>query len=155
MSKFRFESLLKLRESERDEKKNAFLEAEERRLLTIDALAALKRELEVSQEESRRARAADTPLQSTELRRFQESRIQITEKIQQTQERLDAVTRETESKREELNAALKEVKILQSLKEKTLEHEMEEERRQAAKKLDEIASQQKTQERRRNLEYDE
>ena len=52
-----------------------------------------------------------------------------------------------EEKRRELDEAVKEVKVLKTLKEKTEERRLEEERRRSDKELDEIATQQKMLER--------
>lgn len=147
MSKFRFESLLKIREAERNEKKNAFLEAESRRQQALTILETLDQELTRSQEESRRARESSA-INTVELKRFQAIRIQLADKRQKAQEELKRLTEESEAKRSELNTAIKDVKILQALKDKMEERDLEEERRQSEKTMDELATQQKALERR-------
>ncbi|MGI6401355.1 MAG: flagellar FliJ family protein [Thermoguttaceae bacterium] len=151
MGNFRFESLLKLRTAERDEKKSAFLDAERRRQDASETLDALDKELTRSQDASRRAREAPT-LDPAELLRFQAVRIQLTEKRKETLALLQRLTDEVEAKRLELNVAIKEVKILQNLKKKNQERRIVEERRRSEKKLDDLATQQKNLERRREVE---
>lgn len=148
MSKFRFEALLKLREAERDEKKHAFLEAESSRQLAQKQLETLEQELIHCQEESRRARESST-INPIELKRFQAVRSQLSDERQRAQEHLKRMAEESETKRSELNSAIKDVKILQALKDKTEERELEEERRKSEKNMDELATHQKALERRK------
>ena len=56
---------------------------------------------------------------------------------------LESLDEELEKKRQELNAAIKEVKILQNLRDKTEEREIEEAKRLTTKAIDELTSQQK------------
>ena len=154
MGKFRFETLLKLREATQDEKKNAFLDAEKRRKKASEELAALDQEIFRERETSRQARE-NVVISNEELRFSQERRIRLSLKRKQTQERLNELTEEAENKRLELDTAMREVKILQNLKDKAEERETEEAKRLETKTLDELAARQKTHERRQKEDEEE
>ncbi|MBR4834328.1 MAG: flagellar FliJ family protein [Thermoguttaceae bacterium] len=146
--KFRFDALLKIRETEQNEKKEAFLAAERR---SQDALAALETLEQALAEERNESRAFRTgaALDPTSLRARQEGRRRLLERRDEAQKLYDILAEETEIKREELNEAIKETKILQKLKEKNEERRLEEERKRAQKELDEQAARQKIYEKRR------
>ena len=154
MGRFRFESLLKLREAARDEKKNAFLEIEDQRRKAFDELAELDAAILCERETSRRSRE-NVNINEGDLRFAQERRIKLSSKRKQLKAQLDALTRETEKKRQDFNVAVKEVKILQNLKDRTEEREMEEANRRSTKTIDELASQHKTYERRQKEQDEE
>ena len=147
MGKFRFETLLKLREATRDEKKNALLDAEQRRKNTSDELVKLDQEILRERETLRRARGNDT-IPKEELLFSQELRIRLFSKRREIQGRLSALVEEVENKRHEFNAAIREVKILQNLKDKIEDREMEEAKRLAKKTMDELTTSHKARERR-------
>lgn len=154
MGRFRFESLLKLREAARDEKKNAFLEVEDRRRKASDELAELDEEILREREVSRRSRE-NVNINEGDLKFAQERLIKLSSKRRQLKELLETLDREAEQTRQDFNIAIKEVKILQNLKDKTEEHEMEEANRLSTKAIDELASQQKTYERRQKEQNEE
>ncbi len=147
MGKFRFETLLKLREATRDEKKNALLDAEQRRKNTSDELVKLDQEILRERETLRRSRGNDA-IPKEELLFSQELRIRLFSKRREIQERLSALVEEVENKRHEFNAAIREVKILQNLKDKIEDREMEEAKRLAKKTMDELTTSHKARERR-------
>lgn len=140
--KFRFDALLKIRESEQNAKKDAFLAARRRSQEAFDALETLERALAAERNESRIYRTG-VALDPTSLRARQEERKRLLERRDEAQKLYNILAEETEIKREELNEAIKETKILQKLKEKTEERQLDEERRRAQKELDEEAARQK------------
>jgi len=142
MGKFRFESLLKIREATRDEIKSAFLDVENQRRKASDELAKLNQEIVNEREISRRSRK-NAEILKDDLRLSQERRDKLSVKRKQALTILESLDEELEKKRQELNAAIKEVKILQNLKDKTEEREIEEAKRLTTKAIDELTSQQK------------
>ncbi len=153
--KFRFDSLLKIRETEQNAKKEAFLAAERRSQDALAALETLERALAEERNESRTFRTG-AALDPTALRVRQEGRRRLLEQRDEAKKLADILLEETEIKREELNEAIKETKILQKLKEKNEERRLEEERKHAQKELDELAARQKIYKKRRaNAEEDE
>ena len=149
-SKFRFESLLKIRETERNEKKNAFLEAQNAVQEIQAVIDQCKLELASNQETVRNQRSS-TILTSDELCQQQRFHNLLLSRLQKLEHKLDSVSEQVEKKRNELDEAIKEVKILQTLKEKTEERRLEEERRRSDKEMDELATQKKMLERQKNL----
>lgn len=152
--KFRFDALLKIRESEQNAKKDAFLAAQRRSQEALDALETLERALEAERNESRNYRTG-AALDPVSLRARQEERRRLLERRDEAQKLYDILFEETEIKREELNEAIKETKILQKLKEKTEERFLEEEQKRAQKELDEQATRQKIYERRQHSQDEE
>ena len=142
MGKFRFESLLKIREATRDEIKSAFLDVENQRRKASDELAKLNQEIVNEREISRRSRK-NAEILKDDLRLSQERRDKLSVKRKQALTILESLDEELEKKRQELNAAIKEVKILQNLRDKTEEREIEEAKRLTTKAIDELTSQQK------------
>ncbi|MBQ2789722.1 MAG: flagellar FliJ family protein [Thermoguttaceae bacterium] len=151
--KFRFDALLKIRESEQNAKKDAFLAAQRRSQEAFDALETLERALAAERNESRTYRTG-VALDPAFLRARQEERRRLLERRDEAQKLYDILAEETEIKREELNEAIKETRILQKLKEKTEERRLDEARKRAQKELDEQATRQKIYER-RQLSQDE
>ena len=142
MGKFRFESLLKIREATRDEIKSAFLDVENQRRKASDELAKLNQEIVNEREISRRSRK-NAEILKDDLRLSQERRDKLSVKRKQALTILESLDEELEKKRQELKAAIKEVKILQNLRDKTEEREIEEAKRLTTKAIDELTSQQK------------
>lgn len=148
MANFRFDKLLKLRETERNEAKNAFLDAQslrhdaERRLAEIDA------QLEAERADTRRAREVGA-IGALELQHRQRFRERLLAERAEAHSRLDALAQDAESKRAKLNDAIKEVKILENLKDKTLERELEDAKRRDEKASDDLANQLESVERQR------
>ncbi len=142
MGKFRFESLLKIREATRDEIKSAFLDVENQRRKASDELAKLNQEIVNEREISRRSRK-NAEILKDDLRLSQDRRDKLSVKRKQALTILESLDEELEKKRQELNAAIKEVKILQNLRDKTEEREIEEAKRLTTKAIDELTSQQK------------
>ncbi len=140
--KFRFDALLKIRENEQNAKKEAFLAAQRRSQDALDALEALKQALEAERNDSRVFRAG-AALDPNALRARQETRRRLLERRDEAQKLYDILAEATEIKRDELNEAIKETKILQKLKEKDEERRLDEERKRAQKELDEEAARQK------------
>ncbi len=145
-SKFRFESLLKVRENERNEKKNAFLEAQAAVQKIQERIRQYKIELEANQETIRAQRASSTT-NAEELRQQQRFHTLLLDRLQKTTEELITLSELAEQKRNELNEAIKEVKILQTLKEKTEERRLDDERRRSDKEADELTTRQEALER--------
>ncbi|MBR2003721.1 MAG: flagellar FliJ family protein [Thermoguttaceae bacterium] len=152
--KFRFDALLKIRESEQNAKKDAFLAARRRSQEAFDALETLERALEAERNESRIYRTG-AALDPVSLRARQEKRRRLLERREEAKKLYDILAAETEIKREELNEAIKEAKILQKLKEKDEERQLDEERKRAQKELDEQATRQKIYERRQHSQDEE
>ena len=148
MATFRFEKLLKLRETERNDAKNAFLEAESRRRDAQSRLEEIERELIAERDEARRTREMGA-LDATALQSRQRFRDQLLEKRNVAEETLAALTSEAEEKRAKLNDAIKEVKILENLKDKTLERELENAKRKDDKATDDLTNQLESIERQR------
>lgn len=147
MAQFRFETLLKIRESERDSKKDEYLDAENRRLACAALLDSLGRELEALQNESRNSRVGVFNPQL--IARNIDYREKIAAKFEETSRSLNSLTEEAERLNQELNEAIKEVKVLENLKEREAERSLDESRRRHNKEMDEIAGRQKELERRR------
>ena len=139
-SDFRFESLLKIRENERNKKKNAFLEAQTAIQNMRERVDQCKRKLEASQAAIRAQRASST--NADELCRQQRFHTSLLERLREAELKLSSLSELAEQKRNELNEAIKEVKVLQTLKEKTNERRLEEERRRSDKEVDELTTQQ-------------
>lgn len=152
--KFRFDALLKIRESEQNAKKDAFLAAQRRSQEALDALETLEQALEAERNESRNYRTG-VALDPVSLRARQEERRRLLERRDEAQKLYDILAEETEIKREELNEAVKETKILQKLKEKNETRLLEEEQKRAQKELDEQATRQKIYERRQHSQDEE
>lgn len=153
--KFRFDALLKIRENEQNVKKDAFLAAQRRSQEALDALETLERALETERNESRTFRTG-AALDPNALRTRQETRRRLLERRDEAQKLYRLLAEETEIKREELNEAIKETKILQKLKEKSEERFFEKEQKRAQKELDEQTTRQKIyQNRRANNESEE
>jgi len=152
--KFRFDALLKIRESEQNAKKDAFLAAQRRSQEALDELETLEQALETERRESRiyRTGAALDPIF---LRARQDERRRLLERRDEAQKFYDILAAETEIKREELNEAIKETKILQKLKEKNEARFLEEAQKRAQKELDEQATRQKIYERRQHSQDEE
>lgn len=151
--KFRFDALLKIRENEQNVKKEAFLAAERRSQEALETLEALERTLETERDEARTFRTG-AALDPTSLRARQDGRRRLLERRDEARKIYDILAEATEIKRQELNEAIKETKILQKLKEKTEERLLEEERKRAQKDLDEQATRQKIYERRQRSSAD-
>lgn len=146
--KFRFDALLKIRENEQNAKKDAFLAAQRRSQEAFDALETLEHALDAERNDSRAFRTG-AALDPNALRARQETRRRLLERRDEAQKIYDILVEETEIKREELNEAIKETKILQKLKEKDEERRLDEEKKRTQKELDEEATRQKIFERRR------
>lgn len=146
--KFRFDALLKIRENEQNAKKDAFLAAQRRSQEAFDALETLEQALETERNDSRAFRTG-AALDPNALRARQESRRRLLERRDEARKIYNILAEETEIKREELNEAIKETKILQKLKEKDEERRLDAEKKRTQKELDEEAARQKIFERRR------
>ena len=145
--KFRFDALLKIRENEQNAKKDAFLAAQRRSQDALDLLETLEQALNAERNASRTFRTG-AALDPNALRARQETRRRLLERRDEAQKTYVLLAEETEIKREELNEAIKETKILQKLKEKEEERRLDEERKRTQKELDEEAARQKIFERR-------
>ena len=88
-------------------------------------------------------------LDATALQSRQRFRDQLLEKRNVAEETLAALTSEAEEKRAKLNDAIKEVKILENLKDKTLERELEDAKRKDDKATDDLTNQLESIERQR------
>ena len=152
--KFRFDALLKIRESEQNAKKDAFLAAQRRAQDALDALETLNQALEAERNESRTFRTG-AALDPNALRTRQETRRRLLERRDEAQKLYQILAEETEIKREELNEAIKETKILQKLKEKEEERRLDEKRKRSHKELDEQATRQKIFEQRQRVNDEE
>ena len=152
--KFRFDALLKIRESEQNAKKDAFLAAQRRAQDALDALETLDQALEAERNESRTFRTG-AALDPNALRTRQETRRRLLERRDEAQKLYQILAEETEIKREELNEAIKETKILQKLKEKEEERRLDEKRKRSHKELDEQATRQKIFEQRQRVNDEE
>lgn len=152
--KFRFDALLKIRESEQNAKKDAFISAQRRSQEAFATLETLEQTLEAERRESRIYRTG-AALDPVSLRARQEKRRRLLERRDEAKKLYDILAAVTEIKREELNEAIKETKILQKLKEKTEARLFEEEQKRAQKELDEQATRQKIYERRQHSQDEE
>ncbi|MBQ9873856.1 MAG: hypothetical protein IJM30_05285 [Thermoguttaceae bacterium] len=146
MEKFRFESLLKIRESERDEKKSAYLEAQRRVLDSRELVKQRDRALRECQEETRASRIGGN-YSADDARNARVFSKRLLDLKDAAERELVLKIEEEERRREEFDLALKECKILQALKEKWEERDSDEERRSADKEMDELATRQKALER--------
>lgn len=144
-SNFRFESLLKIRENERNKKKNAFLEAQAALQNMQEKVRQCKLRLKANLTALRAQRELST--NADELRRQQRFHTSLLDTVREAELELSYLSELAEQKRNELNEAIKEVKILQALKEKTEERRLEEERRRSDKEVDELTTQQEALER--------
>ncbi len=153
-AKFRFESLLRIREAEQAEKKEEFLAAQSRLQAARNEFATLERRLRAAQEEAKASRAAGT-LDVGALRRRQAYRAALVERLDETARFVQELKNEAEIKRGELNDAIRETKILQKLKEKQENERLEIERRRGQKIADETATRQKIFERQKEKRDDE
>lgn len=141
-AKFRFESLLRIREAAQAEKKEEFLTAQSRLQTARNEYETLERRLQAAQEEAKAARAAGT-LDVGSLRRRQTYRAALVERLEEAARRVQELNAASEIKRGELNDAIRETKILQKLKEKQENERLEAERRRGQKNADESATRQK------------
>lgn len=146
MAKFRFEGLLKIRETERNEKKNALLLAQSKLREAKILMESREHRVAESLEETRRLHTVQ-PLNPEMLRSQERFHKTLVEQLEESKRDVELRLAEMEEKRRELDEAVKEVKVLKTLKEKTEERRLEEERRRSDKELDEIATQQKMLER--------
>ena len=104
--------------------------------------------LKAERDEARRTREMGA-LDATALQSRQRFRDQLLEKRNVAEETLAALTSEAEEKRAKLNDAIKEVKILENLKDKTLERELEDAKRKDDKATDDLTNQLESIERQR------
>lgn len=142
MAKFRFDSLLKIREAERQDKKNALLEAQNE-LQEIQGRVELCRyELVESQNELRRLYEANSvsPLELQQQRKIHEN---LRAKYQKLCQGLEKITIKLEERRIELKEAVKEVKTLEMLKEKMEQRQFNQDKHRSNKEIDDLAIQQK------------
>lgn len=147
MSDFRFESLLKVKELERDEKKTALLRARAARQEAFARVEECELELVANQREIR-TRRTTRAMSSSEARRLNEYHNLLREKKQNAEKELLVCVEDEERKQKELDEIVKEVRILQNLKEKQSERRFEEEKRRSDKEIDELVAQQKSLEQR-------
>jgi len=141
LSKFRFETLLKIRTSERNDKKNALLEIRQTRENCAAEVARLEARRDELQAESRRLRLESAVLSSSQLRQNQLLRDSCLRSLEVARQELERATIEEESRRAELDEAVRGVKILENLKEKLEDREKERERRRSDKETDELTTQ--------------
>ena len=142
MAKFRFDSLLKIREAERQDKKNALLEAQNE-LQEIQGRVELCRyELVESQNELRQLYEANSvsPLELQQQRKIHEN---LRAKYQKLCQGLEKITIKLEERRIELKEAVKEVKTLEMLKEKMEQRQFNQDKHRSNKEIDDLAIQQK------------
>lgn len=152
--KFRFDALLKIRENEQNAKKDAFLAARRRSQEALAALETLERALAAERDESRAFRSGFA-LDPSALRARQDTRRRLLERRDEAQKIYLILAEEAKIKHEELNEAIKAAKILQKLKEKNKERQLDEARKHAQKELDEQAARQKIYERRQRSNDEE
>ncbi len=143
MAKYRFESLLKIREAESQEKKNALLETQSQLQSTRERLENCLQKITQSQEETRLLYLKNqvTPQELRQQRKFHETLVAQHQAILLEIETLETIL---EKRRIELQNVVKEVKTLEMLKEKKERRLLEEDKRRTNKELDDLAIQQKT-----------
>jgi flagellar FliJ protein len=138
---FRMETLLRLRQSQRDECRAALAEALRVDDVLQQQLDALAREIDALREFCRRASAPG----SVDIERLVEARRY--DLVTQAQQRNIALQRETvaagiQRRRQALVEADREVRILEKLRQRQAEQHRRDEELRETKRLDEVASQQ-------------
>jgi flagellar FliJ protein len=138
---FRMESLLRLRESRRDECRAALAEAYNVDEVLKKQYLAMERELDMLKEFCRRKVSPG----AVDVNRLVEAqRYELVARAQQRKigEQRQQVAAEIERRRQALVEADREVRVLEKLREKQAEQHRHEDERREAKRLDEVATQQ-------------
>ncbi|MDO5308069.1 MAG: flagellar export protein FliJ [Planctomycetia bacterium] len=146
MEQFRFESLLKLRESERDEKKLALVAFQKSLDQASERLASLEAQIKESLAQSRSVRTQAT-VTAQVLRNRQASHNALLQRRKEALRELQLLQEEFHAKCEELTEVSKEVKALTTLKEKEEARRQEALLKRANKELDDYSIQSHTQKR--------
>jgi flagellar export protein FliJ len=137
--KFRLATLLRLREAARDERRAQLAEAYRADEILAHERSRLAREL---RELERQTRQASAPGQIDVDRLLETRRYEMALQSQglQLAQKHEAVQLEIERRREALADANREVRVLETLRQKQLDHHRHEESRREIKTLDETAT---------------
>jgi flagellar protein FliJ len=135
---FRLTTLLRLREAWRDERRTQLAEAQQAEQLILDRIAEIERELADAE---RRSLDAARPGVVNVDRLADAARYEMILKVerQSADQQRQAVAAEVHKRREALVAADREVRVLEKLRDSQHERHRDEEARQEAKRLDEMA----------------
>jgi flagellar protein FliJ len=135
---FRLSTLLRLREAWRDERRTQLAEAQQAEQLILDRIAEIERELADAE---RRALDAARPGVVNVDRLADSARFEMILKVerQSADQQRQAVAEEVQKRREALVAADREVRVLEKLRDSQHERHRDEEAKQEAKRLDEMA----------------
>ncbi len=135
---FRLSTLLRLREAWRDERRTHLAEAQQAEQLILDRIAEIERELA---DVERRSLDAARPGVVNVDRLADSARYEMILKVerQSADQQRQAVAAEVQKRREVLVAADREVRVLEKLRDSQHERHRDEEARQEAKRLDEMA----------------
>jgi len=141
--KFRFDTLLKIRENLRDEKKGELLALqktldilEKERQEWSEKIAAHLLEWKTAQKENHVS--VDILIQHQNYHRY------LTDQLVALNKKIEQTAYDVEQKHTELNDAVRDVKILEKLREKKQIQQTESEQRKVEKQMDEFVSQEKT-----------
>jgi flagellar export protein FliJ len=136
--RFRLSTLLRLREAWRDERRTQLAEAQQAEQLILDRIAEIDRELS---DAARRSFDAARPGAVNVDRLADSARYEMILKVerQSADQQRQAVAAEMLKRREALVAADREVRVLEKLRDSQHERHRDEEARQEAKRLDEMA----------------
>lgn len=139
---FRLDKFLKLREAERDSKKIIFLSAQNLVHESQNQLQTCMENLTRNHEETRQIRSSPI-LDANELKQRNFFHSRLSTHFEEVQNKLLTNQANADLKQSELNEAVKNVKVLQTLKEKNNERYLEETRHRSDRNTDELTSQQK------------
>ena len=135
---FRLEPMLKLREQTRDERRRELAPAYEAQRILEDQLAEISSEQETSLRHTRRL-AAPGELSVEGLLNSRRYESQLKSRVAELQQQMSQVLAEVERRRILLMEADRDVKVLEKLREREREQQVETARKREGKQLDEAA----------------
>ena len=138
--KFRLQTLLRLRENDRDARRSELAQAYHADELMREQQEELERERRALLDKSREA-AGPGPVDIDCLIQTQRYELLLKMHGERIRKQREAVAVEIDRRREKLVQANREVRVLENLREKQLARHREEEGRQETKRLDEAALQ--------------
>jgi flagellar protein FliJ len=133
--RFRLETLLKLREFTRDERRRDLAQAYEAERILHQRIAALHEEVTAVQQRTRRL--ATGTLNMEDLLHARRYQLLTQSHIASSNQQLEQVRQEVERRRQALMEADREVKVLEKLRERSQRQEEQAAARREAKQLDE------------------
>ncbi len=136
--KFRLETLLRLREATRDERRSELAKAYQAEGIIENQRRHIAAELDELERQSRRA-CAPGPLDLDQLLEARRYELVLRAQAREARQRHEAVQAEVQRRREAVVDANRQVRVLEGLREKQLQRHRQEENRLQIKQLDEVA----------------